>query len=175
MPHRDPPLPRSFRVHIFWVAVLCVLLFVLIGLTVFLTEGRDIGGFTRTDWQIFGAFLFAIAVDLIAAFYIASRCGRCITEQRHQVFLAHLHEGVDPEDCACVLADYVDDRRALVRQDGDGYLVSVDIYDDASGTWQAESPAHYAATREDILHFLQGECNFYVDPEDIDHLPDKAE
>lgn len=175
MPHQNPPPPRSFGVHVFWVAVLCAMLFALIGLTVFLTDGRDIGNFTRTDWQIFGAFLFAGALDLIAAFYIAGRCRQCLAEQRRQVFLAHLHEGIDPADCACVLPGCGDDRRALIRQDGDGYLVSVDVYDDASATWQPESPAYRADTRGDILHFLQDECNFYVEPEDVDSLPDKAE
>lgn len=175
MPRQNPPLPRSFRIHLFWVVVLCVMLFALIGLTVFLTDGRDVGEFTRTDWKIFGALLFAGAVDLIAAFYIAGRCGECLAEQRRQIFLAHLHEGIDPADYAWVLADYADDRRALVRADGDGYLVSVDVYDDASGTWKPESPRYHAATREDILHYLQGECHFYVDPEDVDLLPDKAE
>lgn len=174
MPRKNPPLPRSFWVHVFWVAVLCIMLFALIGLTVFLTDGRDIGEFTRTDWQIFGAFVFASVVDLIAAFYIASGCGRIITEHRRQIFLTHLHEGLDPADYAYVLAGYGDDRRALVRQDGDGYLVSVDIYHDASGTWQPDTPAYHAATREHILHFLQGECNFFIEPEDID-LPNNAE
>lgn len=175
MPRRNPPLPRRYWVHIFWVAVLCVMLFALIGLTVFLTGGRDIGDFTRTDWQIFGAYIFASVVVLIAAFYIASRAGRVIAEHRHQVFLTHLPEGIDPADCACVLADYADDRRALIRQDGDGYLVSVEAYDEASGAWQPESPAHRAATREDILRILQAECDFCIDPEDIDLLPGKSE
>lgn len=174
MPRKNPPIPRSFWVHVFWVAVLFVILFALIGLTVFLTDGRDIGDFTRTDWQIFSAFLFASAVDLIAAFYIANRSGKGLAEQRRQIFLAHLHEGIDPADYAYVLPGYGDDRRALVRQDGDGYLVSVEIYDDVSGTWQAESPTYHAASREDVLHILQGDCNFYSEPEDID-LPGNAE
>ena len=175
MPRRNPPLPRSFFIHIFWIAVLCFLLFALIGLAVLLTGGRDFGKFTPTDWQIFWAIAFAWVIDLIGAFYAASTCGKGLAEQRRQFFLAHLHEGVDPADDVCVLADYADDRRALIRQDGSGYVIRVEGYQDASAAWQPDGPAHHAATREDVLRLLEDEWDFCPDPEALDRLPCKPQ
>lgn len=176
MPRKNPPIPRSFRVHVFWVVVLCVILFALIGLTVFLTDGRDIGDFTRTDWQIFGAYIFASVVVLIAAFYIASRAGRVIAEHRHQVFLTHLHEGVDPADYASVLPDFEGDRRALIIRTESGYQLTLDQFDEQNDAWQpdGEPPMHFP-DRMTLLQYLETECDFYVAPEDLDLFPPETE
>lgn len=166
MPQNNRPLPRSYWVHIVCLVMLLALLFALIGLTVFLTGGRDVGQFTRTDWMIFVSFFLTWLWALAAAFFIAQRSGRILSAHRREAFLSHLHEGLDPADDAFVLPDYGDDRRARITRTEAGYRLLIDRFDDASG-WQPDGePPRCFPSREALLHHLQHECDFCTDPED---------
>lgn len=166
MPQKNRPLPRSYWVHIVCLVMLLALLFGLIGLTVFLTEGRDVGQFTHTDWMIFVSFALTWLWTLAAAFYIAQRSGRILTANRRETFLSHVHEGLDPADDAFVLPDCGADRRARITRTEAGYLLLIDRYD--GQRWQPEdaSPAALPDLPA-LLDYLQEERDFSIDPEDL--------
>ena len=159
-------LPRRYWGRILCIGLLMVLLFALIGLTVFMTDGRSIGQFRRTDWQIFSAFLLSAAVTLLGAFAIARSAGALLTEQRRQQFLAHLHEGIDPADSFCILPELDGDRRALITRADSGFHLVLEEHDGQQ--WQhcissSTSLPDVAA----ILAFLEDEHGFFCDPEDL--------
>lgn len=158
-------LPRRYWAHLLWIALLLTLLFGLIGLTIFLTGGRDIGQFRRTEWMIFAAFLFSAAVIVTGAFAIAVSAGRVLTEHRRQQFLTHLYEGVNPADYTCILPELEADRRLLIRRTTEGFLLSIDQHDEQRWQREDDSPVHlpdFAA----IPTYLQ-DRGFCFDPEDL--------
>lgn len=163
---RPARLPRRYWGCILCIAILIALLFGLIGLTVFLTGSRRLGQFGRTEWMIFAAFLFSAAIIVVGAFAIAVGAGRILTEHRHHQFLAHLHEGVNPADYACILPELEDDRRALITRTDGGFHLIIESHD--GQCWQRESdlpsPLPDMAA---VLACLQDEYAFFCDPEDL--------
>lgn len=159
-------LPRRYWGHLLCIALLLTLLFGLIGLTVFLTGGRNIGQFRRTEWMIFAAFLFSAAIIVTGAFAIAVSAGRVLTEHRRQQFLTHLYEELDPADYFCILPELDGDRRALITHTDSGFHLVLEEHDGQQ--WQHRiSPSASLPDVAAILAFLEDEHGFFCDPEDL--------
>lgn len=62
---------------LWWVLGGCVLLFVYIGLAVYLTGGKALHQFDGQDWVIFGIMGVMELVTMVVTFRAADRCGKC--------------------------------------------------------------------------------------------------
>ena len=67
---------KSYICYLVATIITGVLLFVNIGWCVFLTEGKDLAYFSKSDDVIFLAFAFAEIFTVILTFLLASKCGK---------------------------------------------------------------------------------------------------
>lgn len=88
----------------------CVaLMFVNIFIAVFLTGGKDMYAFTKTDWLLFGIMGVIEVLTVVFLFYFANQCGKQnfpIEQLKHQLKGAHI--AADPLPAGIVERVYTD-------------------------------------------------------------------
>lgn len=70
--------PRAYWVNVSVVIGLCVMSFVSIFITLFLTGGREMRDFTEADQKIFAGFVLCELAIVVLEFYFAARCSRIL-------------------------------------------------------------------------------------------------
>ena len=74
--HRHQKSKKSYICYLVATIITGAFLFVNIGWCVFLTEGKDLAYFSKSDDVIFLAFAFAEIFTVILTFLLASKCGK---------------------------------------------------------------------------------------------------
>ncbi len=170
------PLPRKYWQMIGVIAFLFIIVFFMLFVVLYLTENREMRDFTGEDWLYWATFVCVAAVFLFISFLVAKEAGVTRMEHDHLLFRSILHQGISPADYAGILPDWEGDRRALITRTEYGYQLTIDQYDEQSGIWQCdgEMPLHFP-DRMALLQYLEEECDFTVDPEDLDLFPAETE
>lgn len=70
--------PKAYWVNLGFVIGLCLLSFVSIFITLYLTGGRELRDFTGTDRKIFVGFVLCELTIVALEFYFAARCSRLL-------------------------------------------------------------------------------------------------
>lgn len=170
------PLSRKYWQMIGVIACLFAIIFFMLFVVLYLTEGREMRDFTGDDWLWWITFICVAGVFLFISFLIAKEAGVTRMADDRQHFRRILHQGISPADYAGILPDLEGDRRALIARTESGYQLTIDQYDEERGRWQSdgEAPVHLP-DRIALLRYLEEECDFVIDAEDLDLFPPETE
>ena len=87
------PLPRQYWQLIGLIVFLLIIIFSVLLIVLYLTEGRELHEFTGEDWLYWITFVCTGSVFLLLSFLVAKEARMILSGHDRQTFRSLLHDG----------------------------------------------------------------------------------